>query len=135
MKVSPEISKAHQLAVKAYKNAYAPYSKFHVGSAVKIKSKDIFYDGHNIENSSYGATVCAERVTIWKSISENERDFEFLVLVTRSETGDLPCAMCLQVMSEFFKKETPIYIANEKEVLREYKFSDLLPHQFDKSSL
>jgi len=87
-------------AIEAMENAYAPYSKFKVGAALLTKSGKI-YTGCNIENSSYGASVCAERVAIFKAVSEGEHDFELLVVATKTEEPSPPCGICRQVISEF----------------------------------
>ena len=89
-----------QTALKASKYAHCPYSKYRVGAAVLVKSGKIF-SGSNVENVSYGATVCAERVAIWKAISEGERDFLAIAVVAPGTAESYPCALCRQVMVEF----------------------------------
>lgn len=127
------VNHAYDLAKKARINAYAPYSKFLVGATFKIKGHDEYVSGSNIENASFGGTVCAERVAIWKWASEMRKDkeLEFLVLVT--DTQDpvaTPCGLCLQVLSEFLPPDFPIYIGNLKAVQKEMKLKDLLPSMF-----
>lgn len=119
----------HQVAVNAYNRAYAKYSKFHVGAAVIAKGQ--VFSGCNIENGSYGATVCAERVAIWKAVSELGPDtkIEMLCLVTKN--GDVPCGMCLQVMSEFMGPETEIFLCSEHEVKHTRKFKEFMPFTFE----
>lgn len=115
--------------------AYAPYSKFKVGAAFKLKTGEIV-TGHNVENASYGATVCAERVGLFNALSQHKSsDFESLLIVTDTKTGDLPCALCLQVLSEFVGPDFPIHSASRDGVVKSYKFNELLPHPFDKSNL
>lgn len=119
-------------AKKAQAQAYAPYSKFKVGAALKIKGKSNFITGCNIENASFGATVCAERVAILKAISDgvNPKKIEALCLVTSSKNGDMPCGMCLQVMAEFLPAKTPIVIANESKILFVKPWEEYLPYAF-----
>lgn len=120
----------HQMAVNAYNTAYAKYSKFHVGAAVQTNTGKVF-SGCNIENASYGATVCAERVAIWKAVSESgpATKIDMLCLVTKN--GDVPCGMCLQVMSEFMSPEAEIFLCSEHEVKHTRKFKDFMPFTFE----
>jgi len=99
MKTS-KIEELISLAKKACSNAYAPYSKFNVGAALLTKNGKIF-TGSNIENASYGATVCAERVAIFKAVSEGEREFESIAIYTNADKLSFPCGICRQVMIEF----------------------------------
>lgn len=116
-------------------SAYAPYSKFKVGAALKLKTGEVV-TGHNVENASYGATVCAERVGVFNALSQHQSSqFESLLIVTNTKTGDLPCALCLQVLSEFVGPDFPIYSANREGIVKSYKFKELLPHPFDSSNL
>ncbi|MGE3610549.1 MAG: cytidine deaminase [Bacteriovoracaceae bacterium] len=87
-----------ELAIDASTRAHSPYSKAKVGSAIET-SDGHFYQGCNIENSSYGGTVCAERVAIWKAVSEGHKKLKKVYVYT--EAGWPPCGMCLQVMTEF----------------------------------
>ena len=127
-----EYQELFEIALQAQQMAYAKYSKFKVGAAVKFKNGKV-YSGCNIENASYGATVCAERVAIWKAISEGEKaqDIEALCLVTSTPQGDVPCGMCLQVLSEFMPKEAPLLIANSQGIILHKKWTDFLPHPFE----
>jgi cytidine deaminase len=128
VKISPETAKAHKVAAAAMKNAHAPYSKFQVGAAV-VSGTHIL-GGCNIENASYGGTVCGERVAIWSAVSQGIKNFSAVVVVTDSEIPAPPCGFCLQVMAEFCKPETKIYLASRKEILKEFQLSDLLPIPF-----
>jgi cytidine deaminase len=120
-------------AIEAMENAYAPYSKFKVGAALLTKSGKI-YTGCNIENSSYGASVCAERVAIFKAVSEGEHDFELLVVATKTEEPSPPCGICRQVISEF-SNDLPIMLVNDKGSIIETNINKLLPFPFLKERL
>lgn len=106
--------------------AYVPYSDFPVGAALLTRSGKI-YTGCNVENASYGLTVCAERVAIWKAISEGETEFEALAVVTN--IGGSPCGACRQVMAEF-APDMPVLIADLKGQATELSVADLLPLAF-----
>jgi len=87
-------------AREAMKNAYVPYSRFKVGAALLTKSGKV-YTGCNIENSSFGATICAERVAFVKAISEGEREFEAIAVASNLKDFTYPCGICRQFMSEW----------------------------------
>jgi cytidine deaminase len=115
------------LANEARRRAYAPYSKFSVGSALRTKTGRI-YTGVNVENAAYPASMCAERVAIFKAISEGERDFEVISVVT--DSGGSPCGACRQVISEF-GLETIVLIADGKgKLITETTIGKLLPFAF-----
>ena len=115
-------------ASKAMKKAYAPYSKFKVGAAL-LTDKGKVYTGCNIENASYGLTVCAERAAIFKAISEGERKFKSIVIVINSTKVAMPCGACLQVMAEFAPK-LKIVLSDKKGRHISRKLTDLLPEVF-----
>jgi homotetrameric cytidine deaminase len=125
----PILRKALEAAVAARENAYAPYSKFKVGAALVTRSGKIF-PGCNVENASFGATICAERGAILSAHAAGERDYRFIVVVTGAEPPSVPCALCLQVMAEFCPPDFEIYLAGPKGIERETKLGDLLPHPF-----
>lgn len=116
------------LAKKELKNSYSPYSGFKVAAALITKSGNV-YTGANIENSSYSATVCAERVAIFKAISNGERGFEEIAIVC--EKGDFchPCGVCRQVMSEFCDESFRI-ILEGNNIIKSHTLEELLPHSF-----
>ncbi|MGC9111895.1 cytidine deaminase [Acidilobus sp.] len=119
----------------AINRAYAPYSGYRVASAVRAGSGAI-YSGVNIENASYGLSMCAERVAIFKAVSSGERKVrEVLVMVERGEPAP-PCGACLQVIAEFGDDDTIVYsISNEGNKLKVWRLSELLPHRFSKEFL
>lgn len=124
---------AYQKALAARLAAHAPYSQFLVGACFKVQGQEKYVFGCNVENASYGATVCAERVALWKWVTERitSEKLEFVVLVTdTSNPIATPCGMCLQVMSEFVGEDFPVYLANLQGVDRVVPFKDLLPMTF-----
>ena len=114
-------------ALSARERAYAPYSKFLVGAAVLAKSGKI-YTGCNIENASYGLTVCAERNALFSAVGAGEREFNALCVVGDTEAPISPCGACRQVMAEF--KVPCIILANLKGDVTEYTLEELLPYGF-----
>ena len=116
------------MALKAMENAYAPYSGFKAGTAILCSDKKV-YTGCNIENSSYGASNCAERTAIFKAVSEGEREFEKIAIVSSSGDFTFPCGICRQVLSEFMYDKT-VVLFSEKDGIREFKVKDLLPEAF-----
>ena len=119
-------------AIDARKNAYAPYSKYKVGAALLTNGGKV-YTGCNIENSSYSATICAERTAFFKAVSEGEKEFFKMALVCGYDDKlalCAPCGVCLQVMAEFCKEDFEIITAVSSEEYKIYKLKDLLPHAF-----
>ena len=109
--------------------AFAPYSNFKVGAAVQIKNGKI-YTGCNIENASYGLTICAERVAIFKAISEGEKEFTELAVVADSENFTPPCGACRQIIWEFCG-DVPVTLSNLEGETETLQMSELLPRAFD----
>lgn len=118
---------------KAYdvqKKAYAPYSGFFIGSAIVDSAGNIF-SGCNIENSSYGGTVCAERVAIWKGVSEKMKlPIKMIVVVSSEKEKWPPCGLCRQVMAEFCHPSTRVFFGNKRKEFRKMTFKELLPEAF-----
>ncbi len=113
-------------AAKAKRGAYAPYSHFKVGAALLTRSGKV-YLGCNVENAAYGECMCAERVALFKAISEGERDFAAIAIV--GDNGLCPpCGSCRQVLSEFCKGDMPVILLGEK--LERHALSELLPLSF-----
>ncbi|MFZ4402769.1 MAG: cytidine deaminase [Pseudobdellovibrionaceae bacterium] len=134
MKTSLNVKKAYGLALSVRKRAHAPYSKYLVGAAVGVrksgsKQTDLFF-GCNVENASFGATVCAERVAVWSAVAAGFSQVEFVVIVTQDKKPAPPCAQCLQVLAEFCKPSTAIYLANLQGIKEQLSFADLLPRPF-----
>ncbi len=112
--------------------AYSPYSKFKVGAAVLAES-GIVYIGCNIENASYSLTCCAERVALFDAIKSGEQSFTAMAIVADTPGPITPCGSCRQVMSEFFNKETIIYLANLEGKEITVTMEELLPFSFEAS--
>lgn len=121
------------LAIKSMENAYSPYSNYRVGAALLCGNGKV-YTGCNIENASYGATVCAERTAIFKAVSDGERDFSMLAVAgsTDKEISDkfLPCGICRQVMAEFCKPDFTVLVVTGENLYKEFTLSELLPNAF-----
>lgn len=118
-----------ETAKAARVQSLAPFSKFLVGAALQTKAGKV-YTGCNIESASYGLTVCAERVAIWKALSEGEREFTDLVVVADTEALTPPCGTCRQIIWEF-AKHAKIVLANLRGQREEVSIKDLLPRAFD----
>jgi cytidine deaminase len=116
-------------ATAARVRSIAPFSKFLVGAALQTGEGKVF-TGCNVESASYGLTVCAERVAIWKALSEGERDFARLVIVADTEQLTPPCGTCRQIIWEFCKHAT-IVLANLHGQKEELDIANLLPRAFD----
>ena len=113
---------------KVIKNSYAPYSKITVGAAVYCANGNI-YTGCNVENGSYSLTMCAERIALYKAISEGEKDFLLILLHSPEIDNILPCGACLQVLNEF-APEIVIATMNAKKEFRFYPLKVLLTKPF-----
>ncbi len=111
------------LAAQARERAYAPYSQFAVGAALLAKSGRV-YTACNVENVSYGLSVCAERAAVFKAVSEGEKEFEAIAVVT--ETGVTPCGACRQVLREF-GEDLRVIVADASGRYRVFSLRELLP--------
>ncbi|SHH20444.1 cytidine deaminase [Thermosipho atlanticus] len=130
-----EKKKTEELIEKAFQareNAYAPYSNFKVGAALLTKSGKI-YTGSNIENASYGLTCCAERVAIFKAISDGEKNFDTIVIVGGTKDPISPCGACRQVMAEF--GDFNVILVSKDKKIKKMTVKDLLPYSFEKENL
>jgi cytidine deaminase len=121
-----------QTAIEARKWAYVPYSHYPVGAALLTSSGKI-YDGVNVENAAYPTTICAERVAVFKAVSEGERVFEAIAVVT--DNGGTPCGSCRQVLAEF-GLSTVVFIADKDGIVcLEKTVAELLPGAFTPKDL
>lgn len=116
------------LAMEAMEKAYAPYSKFKVGAALLAKDGRVFL-GCNVENASFGATICAERTAVTKAISEGVREFEKIAIVASSGEYAAPCGICRQVLYEFMP-DGEVILDSLNEGMKEMKLKELLPMGF-----
>lgn len=123
------------MAKTAMQYSYSPYSKKKIGASILL-SNGKSYSGCNVENASYGGTVCAERVAIWKAMSENTSDVKIseVVVISDSEKPWPPCGMCRQVISEFGSETTKIVLVNLQDKTLTYSFKDLFPEAFGPKS-
>ena len=119
-----------KVANEAKENAYAPYSNFKVGAALLSKTGKI-YSGCNIENASYSLTCCAERVAIFKAISQGETEFDTFIITSNTKEPIAPCGACRQVMNEFFDENVTIVLTNQTNKRKELSIKQLLPYAFD----
>lgn len=122
-----------EAARQARENAHAPYSNFRVGAALHATSGRVF-GGCNVENATYGLTVCAERVAIFKAISEGERGFDSIAVVTDTDALTPPCGACRQLIWEFCG-DVRVILANLKGKSETHQMRDLFPKPFDSSNL
>lgn len=121
------------LAEEVQSLAYAPYSKYSVGAALLTPSGKVFV-GCNVENASFGLTVCAERNAIFKAISEGEHEFEAIAIASPSRNGGAPCGACRQVLNEF-STELIIFVRGPEDEIITHKLTDVLPHAFGPQNL
>ncbi len=117
-------------AFKAMENAYAPYSNYHVGACIETTDGKLFY-GANVENASYGATICAERNAVFAAYSNGYRkeQIKALAIVSDGDRIAAPCGICRQVLCELVRQDMPIYLSNGKSEMMT-SIEKLLPMQF-----
>lgn len=131
MQLSNDVEKAYKHAISARSRAHVPYSKFQVGAALKLKGQAEAIGGCNVENASFGATMCAERVALFSAVSTHGKiQPEFLVIVTAEANATVPCGLCLQALAEFCPDEMDVYLGNMDRVIEKRRFKDFLPHAF-----
>lgn len=116
-------------AIQAREKSYSPYSNFKVGASVMGESGKI-YSGCNIENAAYSPTICAERVAIFKAISNGEREIKKIALIGSTDSFTYPCGVCRQVMTEFASDDFEIIVAKNIEEYVSYALDDLMPNSF-----
>ncbi len=122
-----------QSAKEAMEHAYSPYSRFSVGAAL-LSSDGKVYTGCNIENASYGATCCAERVALYKAVSEGAHSFKALAIISDSGDYTVPCGICRQALSEF-APDLLVYAANNSGGYIRVTLPEMLTHAFNKSNM
>lgn len=122
------MEKLLEAARKARENAHAPYSGFKVGAALETEDGEII-TGCNVENVSYGLTVCAERLAIWKAVTEGKKKFKRIAIIADTTGPCPPCGACRQVLAEF-DYETDVIISNLDGDMETMKIKDLLPRPF-----
>ena len=117
-------------ALRARTYAIAPYSKFKVGAALLTRSGEII-GGANVENASYGLTCCAERVALFKALTEGKRNFVAVAVVARAPGGAMPCGACRQLLAEYAPRAT-VWVADSRapRIIREFSVRELLPGAF-----
>jgi len=121
------------LARQASERAYAPYSGFRVGAALLCEN-GVRFSGCNIENASYGLSICAERAAVFAAVAAGERSFRALAVYTESDEPGPPCGACLQVLREF-AVDMPIYLAGRSGARREVSLAVLYPMPFGPAAL
>ncbi len=126
-----KMNEAVERAREVRENAYSPYSNFRVGAAIVSEITGRIYSGCNVENASFGATICAERNAVLQAIAaEGTGAFSLLVVYTEVEEAVPPCALCLQVLSEFCSPDMPVLLCGRQGIRRQFRFRDLLPYPF-----
>ena len=132
MQVSDEVNKAYEMAKEVRNKAYAKYSNFRVGSSLKVKGHDEIFIGCNVENISYGGTICAERNAITSAVARlGEIEIEYILVVCDTNPVTVPCGFCLQFLSEFSKGDMKVYLGDLEGVKKVLRFDELLPNPFN----
>ena len=123
-------------SIEATKLSYSPYSNFRVGAAILMKDGNVVM-GANIENASYGLTMCAERNTVFKAMLDGykKEDMVAMALCADADEVPYPCGACRQVLSELFPLDAPIYVHNTRGKILETNVKELLPYIFNKENL
>ncbi len=134
-RIPPEAAQLLAAAARARRRAVAPYSGFKVGAALLTKSGKII-SGANVESASYGLTCCAERVALFKAVTEGERQFVAIAIVAQAPGGATPCGACRQLLTEY-APNARVWVANSRSLrkVREFSVKDLLPAAFEGSAL
>lgn len=116
------------ISISVQEFAYAPYSQFKVGAALLCTDGSV-YTGCNIENSTYGATNCAERTAVFKAVSEGKREFSAIAITSSGGELTFPCGICRQVLSEF-SPEMRVILSDNDNNIKTFSLSELIPHSF-----
>lgn len=128
VKIDPQ--KLVEAAAKARAGAVAPYSRFKVGAALLAKSGEII-GGANVESASYGLTCCAERVALFKALTDGKKNFTAIAVVARCDGGPMPCGACRQLLAEY-APDAKVFVADSDDLksIREFSVRELLPSAF-----
>jgi cytidine deaminase len=128
MKINSQ--KLIRAAARAREGAVAPYSRFKVGAALLTKSGEII-GGANVESASYGLTCCAERVALFKALTDGKKDFVAVAVVARAPGGPMPCGACRQLLAEY-APDAAVWVADSRDLKKARQFSvrELLPRAF-----
>lgn len=121
-----------ETSLEARRWAYAPYSKYAVGAAL-LTSSGVIYDGVNIENAAYPTSMCAERVAVFKAVSEGETNF--IAIAVATSNGGTPCGACRQVLSEFGLETKVLIVNGDRKIEQETTVAELLPGAFGPQDL
>jgi cytidine deaminase len=121
-------------ATAARERSYSPYSRFKVGAAVRVAGGDTFA-GCNVENASYGLSICAERTAVVQAVANGEREIEAVAIVTGTTPPSPPCGMCLQTLAEFGRPDMPVVLAGPRGARVVTTLRELLPRGFSKRYL
>jgi len=135
LKISLDLKKTYREALKARLRAHAPYSRYRVGSAIMVGKR--IFAGCNVENASYGGTICAERSAIVaaKAQISGPLNPKWIVVVTGNKKPATPCGLCLQFLAEFCSDSFPVYLANPSGIQSVLTLGELMPHAFRKEKL
>jgi len=126
-----DLARAVAVATEARLHSYSPYSRFAVGAALKLKDRDVYVPGCNVENASFGGTICAERAAVVAAITQyGAVEFESITVVTETDPPAYPCAFCRGVLSEFAGPELAVYFATPEGVKITTTLGAILPHPF-----
>lgn len=124
-----DVKKLLDAALAVKEKAYAPYSHFHVGAALLTSSGKLFA-GCNVENTSYGLTICAERNAIFQMVAQGEQAIDQILVIGDTDEFLPPCGACRQVIAEFSKKNTPVYLCNKEGEFKKTTVGELIPFTF-----
>ena len=127
-------SELTQIAKDVKSKAYCPYSNFHVGAALLTNVGEV-YTGVNVENSSYGLTICAERTAVFKAVADGAKNFKAIAIASDAEDFITPCGACRQVLMEICGKDLEVILSNGSNEIRILKLDELLPLSFNKDIL
>jgi cytidine deaminase len=129
MNIEAGIDRLLEAARRVKERAYAPYSHFHVGAAL-LTAAGKLYSGCNVENTSYGLTICAERNAIFQMVAQGEQRIDRILVIGDTDEFLPPCGACRQVMTEFSTEETIVYMCNRHGEYKKTTMAELMPYTF-----